>query len=78
MEDAATLVALLEPLADTTRTHPDALSIAFVRYNELRRPRSQQVARRSRLTGTLAQSGGPVAARLQNMTISVIPQAGLR
>lgn len=47
VEDAATLVALLEPLADTTRTHPDTLSIALVRYNELRRPRSQQVARRS-------------------------------
>lgn len=78
LEDAATLVALLTPLATAESLDPESLTQALVRYDALRRPRSQEVARRSRLVGKLAHSGGPFASRVRNMIVAATPQAALR
>lgn len=78
MEDAATLVALLAPWAAAESPDPESLSQALGRYDALRRPRSQEIARRSRVVGTLAHSGGPFASRVRDMVLAATPQAALR
>lgn len=78
MEDAATLVALLTPLAAAERPHPETLTHALGRYDALRRPRSQRIARQSHLVGKLAHSGGPITSRVRNAILAVTPPAALR
>lgn len=78
MEDAATLAALLAPLAAVERPDPESLSRALSRYDELRRPRTQKIARRSRLVGKLAHVGGPFTSRVRDTALAAAPQAALR
>ncbi|HLS32878.1 MAG TPA: FAD-dependent monooxygenase, partial [Brevibacterium sp.] len=77
MEDAATLVALLAPSAAAERPDPTSLTRALERYDALRRPRSQGIARRSRLVGKLAHGRGPVASRVGGMILAATPRAVL-
>lgn len=75
LEDAATLVRLL---AGSTRgtdeaARPGAIEAALTRYDALRRPRSQRIARQSRLLGGVAQAHGPVVTRLRDLAIRGTP-----
>ncbi|HWR84358.1 MAG TPA: FAD-dependent monooxygenase [Rhodoglobus sp.] len=65
MEDAATLVALV-------RTEPD-LDAALERYDRLRRARTQPIARRARMLGSVAQSSGRLSAALRDAVFRMTP-----
>lgn len=77
MEDAATLAALLRPIAGRPTTNAAALEAALDRYDTLRRPRTQKIARRSRTVGSLAHVRGPGAAALRNLILRLTPPAAL-
>lgn len=66
LEDAATLVAVLD-------TEPDDLAAALRRYDELRRPRTQKLVRRSRMGGRVAQLAWPPAIVIRNAALRVVP-----
>lgn len=70
MEDAVVLATVLD---ETHLGEPAGLAAALARYDELRRPRSQAIARRSRRIGRIAQwsSGPAVAAR--GLTMRMTP-----
>ena len=82
LEDAATLVALLGPIArmDTAQAPAlsERLSAALQKYDELRRPRTQHITARSRAIGKLAHVNGSVASALRDLVIRATPQAALR
>jgi 2-polyprenyl-6-methoxyphenol hydroxylase-like FAD-dependent oxidoreductase len=78
MEDAATLAALLAPLASPPSTGGAELSAALSRYDALRRPRSQAIAARSRAVGRLAHVRGRALAGLRDVVIRATPAAALR
>lgn len=71
MEDAATLAAVLHHIADAPAAA--SLGVALDRYDALRRPRSQRIARQSRLLGEAAQRGGPGLARARDAVFRVTP-----
>ena len=89
LEDAATLTALLAPLlgqADLPegrpagrrgRTVPEtfwvSLDQALRRYDALRRPRSQSIAKKSRLMGQVFQLGSPLLAGIRDAVFSAVP-----
>lgn len=76
LEDAATLVRLLEPVAGSAHP-PAALQAALTSYDALRRPRSQAFARRSRVVGVAAQAHGPVVTRFRDALIGAIPASAV-
>ncbi|MGB4137067.1 MAG: FAD-dependent monooxygenase, partial [Microbacterium sp.] len=78
MEDAATLAALLAPLA--THASPDAASLdaALRRYDGLRRPRTRRIAAQSRLIGRLGHTRGAVTTALRDLVLAATPSAALR
>ena len=81
LEDAATLTALLAPLlGQADRAVPAAswarLDHALRRYDALRRPRSQSIARKSRLMGQVFQLDSPLLAGIRDAVFSAVP-AGL-
>src|SRR5690606_1717700 len=78
MEDAATLTALLAPLARQTTVPERELEDALARYDALRRPRTQRIAHRSRLIGQLAHVRGRPASRLRDLLIRLTPTSALR
>lgn len=73
LEDAATLTALLAPLAERGAALRAELGEALHRYDALRRPRSQSIARKSRLMGQMFQLDSPLLARIRNAVFSVVP-----
>ena len=75
MEDAATLAVLLASAGSSSREAPDAM---LTRYDTLRRPRSQLVAKRSRAVGRLAHVRGRAASGLRDFVVSRTPQRALR
>ncbi|GAA0794285.1 FAD-dependent monooxygenase [Spirilliplanes yamanashiensis] len=70
MEDAATLAALLAPLSDSDHGGIDA---ALDRYDALRRPRTQSIARRARSVGAVAQARGRTRVFLRDTAVRLIP-----
>lgn len=78
MEDAATLTALLAPLARQTTVPERELEDALARYDALRRPRTQRISHRSRLIGQLAHVRGRPASRLRDLLIRLTPTSALR
>lgn len=73
LEDAATLVALLAPIARESHPDPKAVSAALRRYDTLRRPRTQAIAKRARALGGLAQLEHPFGATIRNLAIRLTP-----
>jgi len=65
LEDAATLVALLD-------LEPDAPA-ALARYDQLRRRRTQSVVRLSRQTGQIGQWSGAVAVAIRDRLMPLLP-----
>lgn len=74
MEDAATLAALLAPAA--RRGEPD-LDTGLVRYDTLRRKRTQPMARMSRAVGRVAQLGFGPAVVLRDTAMRLTPAAAM-
>ena len=74
MEDAATLVALLAPLA--SGTVPEAIDAALDRYDRERRARVQPIARRARAVGALAHIR-PAFAPLRDAVLRATPSSAL-
>ena len=77
LEDAATLTRLLAPLATADGHSVGRLIVALDRYDALRRPRTQQVAARSRLIGQIAHRPGPRLSRLRDSLMHLIPTSAL-
>lgn len=67
IEDAATLVVLLRSV------RADGLEAALRRYDRLRRSRTREIWRQSRLTGKVAQSSGAVSTRLRDTALRAAP-----
>ena len=73
LEDAATLVRLLEPMAPDVEPEAPALDQALAEYDRLRRPRTQRIARRARIVGAVAQAGSPAGQWLRDAVVRCIP-----
>ncbi|OBK21628.1 hypothetical protein A5634_09965 [Mycobacterium asiaticum] len=66
LEDAATLCALLA-------SKPDNLTSALDRYDRLRRPRTQSIARESHGIGIAAQWSHPLLVRVRDVGLTMVP-----
>jgi 2-polyprenyl-6-methoxyphenol hydroxylase-like FAD-dependent oxidoreductase len=77
MEDAATLAALLGPLAGDPLPAPDALDAALDRYDRLRRARTQPIARRARALGALAHVSSRAGVLMRNAVMRATPPSVL-
>lgn len=78
LEDAATLVALLTPLAcapSSAGSPAAAVRERLTTYDALRRPRTQAMARASRRLGVVAQASHPVLAAARDRLIGAVPAA---
>ncbi len=75
MEDAATLTALLAPLAAADAPDDGRISSALETYDAVRRRRTQPIARRARMVGRVAQARGPVRVALRNALLRAVPDA---
>jgi len=72
MEDAATLTALLWPLA-ALDAPGSALDGALERYDALRRPRTQSIAKRARMLGAVAHTRGRFGVALRDAVLRATP-----
>ena len=72
MEDAVTLVALLDAVVPTDRA---ALSAALSRYDELRRGRTQPMAMQARRLGRVGQWSFRPAVAARNALITLLPSS---
>lgn len=77
MEDAATLTALLAPVARNEAPAAAALDLALATYDRLRRERTQPVARRARALGALAHVPSRAGVLLRNAVMRVTPPSAL-
>lgn len=77
MEDAATLAALVGPLAQETVPDPDALARALDEYDRVRRRRTQPIARRARTVGALAHVRGRFGVSVRNTVLRLTPSSAL-
>ncbi len=75
LEDAATLAALLRPLAAQPNADPPEVFKALERYDALRRPRSQAIASRSRTMGAVAHTPNRLVVRVRNTLLRLVPDA---
>lgn len=73
LEDAATLVALLEPVAAGSPSATE-LAAALSRYDGLRRRRTASIARSSRVMGAVGQLSGPGAA-VRDALLAALPDS---
>ena len=71
MEDAATLVALLR------RSGPGGLDDTLRVYDELRRPRTQRIARQASMVGRVGQMRAGPAVRARDLALRMTPDAVL-
>jgi 2-polyprenyl-6-methoxyphenol hydroxylase-like FAD-dependent oxidoreductase len=72
LEDAATLGVLLGAVG-----RGGDIATALRRYDQLRRPRTQRIARRARMVGRLAQSSGRWRTTLRDGIIRAMPTSTL-
>ena len=77
MEDAAVLTLLLRPFAQHASPDPAALAEALSRYDALRRPRSQAIARASRLVGAMGHVRGRFVSRARDLMLRLTPERAL-
>ncbi len=77
LEDAAVLVAVLGGLAAQAAPEPAAVDAALDRYDRMRRPRAQSIARRSRAVGRVAQLRGRGAVALRDLALRLTPSGAL-
>jgi 2-polyprenyl-6-methoxyphenol hydroxylase-like FAD-dependent oxidoreductase len=68
LEDAVELARQLDD-------RPADPAPGLARYDQLRRPRAQAIARRSAITGRLAQASSPVGARLPDRAARLLPHS---
>lgn len=75
LEDAATISALLRPVASAEK--PDALVIddALVRYDGLRTARTRRLMRQARQLGMVAQLSGRFPTAIRNFVLRCTPDA---
>jgi 2-polyprenyl-6-methoxyphenol hydroxylase-like FAD-dependent oxidoreductase len=73
LEDGVTLARLLTGLAPQDQPDPEALEGALERYDQLRRRRTQPVARQARALGRVAQARGPLAVLRDGLLRRVPP-----
>jgi 2-polyprenyl-6-methoxyphenol hydroxylase-like FAD-dependent oxidoreductase len=73
IEDAATLVALLAPIAAQPSPSAAELTQALMRYDKLRRPRTQAIARQARQLGAFAQAEGMLGVLARNLLMRLVP-----
>lgn len=73
LEDAATLTRLLAGVAAAEVPDAGAVDAALDAYDALRRPRTQRLARQARRVGAVAQARGPVAARVRDGLLRLVP-----
>lgn len=81
LEDAAQLCAgLADVLTDLPpqRAPVDGVATALASYDALRRPRSQRIARLSRLIGDVAHLPGPRLTRVRDAVLDLTPEPALR
>jgi 2-polyprenyl-6-methoxyphenol hydroxylase-like FAD-dependent oxidoreductase len=69
LEDAATITRLLEPIASDD---DPAIAAALARYDALRRPRTQAIARQARQVGAIAHLRAPA---IRNVLLRALPPA---
>jgi 2-polyprenyl-6-methoxyphenol hydroxylase-like FAD-dependent oxidoreductase len=67
MEDAATIARILEPIASDDDA---AIASALTRYDALRRPRTQAIARQARRVGAVAHTRSPA---MRNALLRLVP-----
>lgn len=77
MEDAAVLTVVLDGLARADAPDPVRVDAALARYDALRRPRSQRIARMSRLVGQMGHVRGAAASRLRDRVLRLTPERAL-
>ncbi|MGY1747562.1 FAD-dependent monooxygenase [Blastococcus sp. SYSU D00695] len=77
LEDAATLVRLAAGIAGDPRPGAGAVAAVLARYEALRRPRTQALARRARSVGAVAQAAGPLSSRLRDALLRLTPPSAL-
>jgi 2-polyprenyl-6-methoxyphenol hydroxylase-like FAD-dependent oxidoreductase len=77
IEDAATLTALLRPLASASASSSDAVEDALARYDRLRRRRTQPLARRARMLGQVAQVRSAAGVALRDAVLRATPASAL-
>lgn len=77
MEDAAVLTVVLDGLARADAPDPVRVDVALARYDALRRPRSQRIARMSRLVGQMGHVRGAAASRLRDRVLRLTPERAL-
>ena len=72
MEDAATLTALLAPLA-ADDADDGQVAAALETYDRLRRRRTQPIARRARMVGAVAQARRPARVAVRDLLVRALP-----
>jgi 2-polyprenyl-6-methoxyphenol hydroxylase-like FAD-dependent oxidoreductase len=77
MEDAATLSALLGPLCPVAAPGAAQVDAALVVYDQMRRSRTQPIARRARTVGRVAQARGRFTVPLRNALMRATPEKSL-
>ncbi|WP_051008056.1 FAD-dependent monooxygenase [Microbacterium yannicii] len=77
MEDAATLTALLQPFAAQTAPTADGVETALATYDQLRRARTQPIARRARTLGALAHVPSRTGVAFRNALMRLTPASAL-
>ena len=73
LEDAATLTALLSGIARDAPPVPAAVDAALSRYDALRRPRTQTIARQAHTVGQVAQGQAPLPIGLRDAILRLTP-----
>ncbi|MCK1802272.1 FAD-dependent monooxygenase [Brevibacterium sp. R8603A2] len=77
MEDAAVLTVALGGLARDDAPDPVQVGSALARYDALRRPRSQRIARMSRLVGQMGHVRGAAVSRVRDQVLRLTPERAL-
>ena len=77
MEDAAVLTVALGGLARDDAPDPVQVGSALARYDALRRPRSQRIARMSCLVGQMGHVRGAAVSRVRDQVLRLTPERAL-
>lgn len=77
MEDAATIAALLAPIASSSCSTHTETTAALAHYDTLRVKRTQTIAQRSRMIGRLAHTPGEHLAVARDLLIRTTPASAL-